>query len=117
MATKIFNLLRGKMSFIYVFITFDLLYRCKVGITRTQTVDERRTGVEASLSNSLRRNIKLRWAIYAPMLLNERAEKWLHRVLSPFRYTGLKPEVSGYSEWFWFFNPITACVFTYYGIE
>lgn len=105
------------MSFIYVFFTLDLIWRCKVGITRTQSVDERRKGVEASMSNSLGKNIVLRWAIYAPMLLNERAEKRIHRWLSPLRYNGLKPEVSGYTEWFWFFNPLTACLGIYLGVR
>ena len=106
-----------RIGALYLFYTFDFLYRCKWGRVIKQDVGARKGDIQANMSNVFGYAIKIRKAVGMPMFLSEYFEKGLHKVFSFARYKGFPSTVSGYSEWFWFLNPGTATMFIYYGLK
>lgn len=93
------------IRFLYVMFTYSMLYRFKCGITND--VSRRRQEIETSLSRAMNRQVKVRVAICIPSLFTEQQEAKIHRWLHGLRDRGQKVH-SGYSEWFWYLNPLGA---------
>ena len=110
MFRKLLNIAQGRSGWLYVMYTMKLLYRAKIGITRTRTVPERKDDIEDSLAWVYQRTIKLKIAASYPMLTNERWEIFLKRHLRKIKYDGLDSRVSGHTEWYWFLNPISGLI-------
>lgn len=90
---------RIDIRWLYVFYTYAHPYRFKIGIAKD--VEQRRAGVEASMSSAMNRRVKIRVALYVPSIFSESQEAKIHRWLYRLRDRGMVQH-SGYSEWFWF---------------
>lgn len=98
------------IRFLYVMFTYSMLYRFKCGITKD--VSRRRQEIETSLSRAMNRNVRVRVAMCIPSLFSEAQEAKIHRWLHGLRDRGQRLH-SGYSEWFWYLNPIGAVALYY----
>lgn len=89
--------------------TYSMLYRFKCGITND--ISRRRLQIQNELSQAMNRNVRVRVALYIPSFFSEHQEAKIHRWLHGLRDRGVVKH-SGYSEWFWYLNPIFAvCLF------
>jgi hypothetical protein len=103
-----------RVEHIYVFfsITPNFFWVAKVGIS--QGAETRVKQVEESVSNLLRREVKL-WRICVPVLFARRVEALLHRLFRS-RYTPLYwryqelAGTSGHTEWFGYLNPVFSII-------
>ena len=103
-----------RVEHIYVFfsITPNFFWVAKVGIS--QGAETRVKQVEESVSNLLRREVKL-WRICVPVLFARKIEALLHRLFQSkytplyWRYRELAG-TSGHTEWFGYLNPVFSII-------
>jgi len=95
------------IRFLYVMYSYSFLYRFKCGITNN--VERRRIQIEQELSAAMNRQVRVRVAMHVPSLFSETQEAKIHRWLSRIRDRGMVQH-AGYSEWFWYINPMFAAL-------
>lgn len=102
------------IRWIYVFYTYAIPFVHKDGIT--ESVSRRRKEIEDALRAAYGdESIVLRKAIAVPSIFTKNQEKRIHRIWRFFGlgYSGVPKSVSGYSEFFWYFNPLTSGLLCY----
>jgi len=93
----------------YVFFCYSIPFVHKSGIS--EDVGERRRQIQYDLRRAYEEpDLVLRKAIALPSIIAATQEARIHRILAKcmLRYRGIPKSVSGYSEFFWYINPITA---------
>ena len=93
-----------KIGWVYCLWSFDFPWRYKVGFSATP--DYRRADIEQSMRREYGGHINIKCAFKAPMLAAQKFERAIHS-------SGLWRPVSnmrgsGYTEWSWWLNFITA---------
>ena len=102
------------IRWLYVFYCHSLPFIHKNGIS--ENVEKRRKEIEYDLRQAYSEpDLVLRRAICLPSIITKTQEARIHRILTKcgLKYRGIPKSVSGYSEFFWYANPISSGIICY----
>ena len=105
---------RIDIRYLYVFYCHSLPFIHKNGIS--ENVEKRRKEIEYDLRQAYGEpDLVLRRAISLPSIITKTQEARIHRILTKcgLKYRGIPKSVSGYSEFFWYANPISSGIICY----
>ena len=93
-----------RVGWVYCLWSFDFPWRYKVGFS--EKPDYRRADIEASMRREYGSHLKVMCAFKAPMLFAQKFENAIHRSGLWRPVSGMRG--SGYTEWSWWLNIVTA---------
>ena len=106
-----------RLKSVYVMWSLDFPWRAKIGISHDPK--SRRNSIQTSIRQALRRDVDVNILIQIPLLHARMIEGGLHNALRRLECKSMTG--SGYTEWFWFLNPVTFIfvwlLFYAYGFE
>lgn len=98
--------LRLQIEHIYCLYSFSFPLRGKIGIS--ENPQRRRLEIESDLRRKFGDHVRVRRLISLPVITSAGAfESAIHRALRPLHCQTMRG-TSGWSEWFWAFNPVVA---------
>lgn len=83
--------------------SLDFPWRAKIGISDNPKC--RRDQIQTSIRQTLKRDVGVRLLVRIPLLHARMIEGGLHNAFRRLECTSMTG--SGYTEWFWFFNPVS----------